>query len=70
MPTNAATQTDILARWAVYQELKPLYDIVDGAVGEVAMPRDVLEEYGRQVNAPNMSPHTWVLGREPHGWNR
>ena len=55
---------DILTRWTVYQELKPLYDIVDGVMGEAAMPRDVLEEYGRQVNAPNMSPHTWVLGRD------
>ena len=34
-------RTDILTRWAVYQELKPLYDIVDGAQGEVTMPRDV-----------------------------
>ena len=38
---RSAVPDDIRARWAVYQELKPLYDIVDGAQVEVTMPRDV-----------------------------
>lgn len=38
-------RTDILTRWTVYQELRPLYDLVDGAQGEAAMPRDVEAEW-------------------------
>ena len=40
---------DIIARWTVYQELKPLYDIVDGAQSEVVMPRDVEAEWHLQA---------------------
>lgn len=43
------TRADILARWAIYQELKPLYDIVDGAQGEATMPRDVEAEWHLQA---------------------
>jgi hypothetical protein len=43
-PVPSSVRTDILARWTTYQELKPLYDLVDGAQGEAAMPRDVEAE--------------------------
>ena len=43
-----ATDADILARWAVYQELKPLYDLVAGAQGEAAMPEDAILELARR----------------------
>ncbi len=52
-------QLDILTRWAVYQELKPLYDIVDGAQGEVAMPRDVEAEWCPGTSATG----DWILKR-------
>lgn len=42
------TDADILARWAVYQELKPLYDLVDGAQGEVPIPEDAILELARR----------------------
>ena len=51
---TAADEADrqaLSARWTVYQELKPLYDIVDGTQGEVAMPRDVEAEWDRQAGA-------------------
>lgn len=43
------TDADILARWTVYQELKPLYDIVDGCpTGQTAsLPIDVFREWAR-----------------------
>lgn len=70
------TRTDILARWIVYQELKPLYDIVDGAQGEAAMPavmpRDVEAEWDRQSlgSAYNLETYLdgdWVFGRDSLG---
>ena len=42
------TDADILARWAVYQELKPLYDLVAGAQGEAPMPEDAILELARR----------------------
>lgn len=51
---NGRVLPDILARWAVYQELRPLYDIVDGARGEAAMPRDVEGEWNN--TNPTISP--------------
>ena len=50
---------DILARWTVYQELKPLYDLVDGAQGEAAMPRDVEAEWCPGTSATG----DWILKR-------
>ena len=61
MPTNAATQTDILARWTVYQELKPLYDIVDGKQAEVAMPADVYNECRNRAGWRGESDDRWSL---------
>lgn len=40
--TSNPGQADILARWTVYQQLKPLYDIVDGDEGTVPVPQDVI----------------------------
>lgn len=58
------TRTDILARWAVYQELKPLYDLVDGAMGEAAMPADVEAEWSRQGDCSNVpTSEDWILKR-------
>lgn len=39
-------RADILARWTVYQELKPLYDIVDGGEGYPVMPPEMQQELG------------------------
>lgn len=36
--------SDIATRWRVYQDLKPLYDIVDGATGSAPMPLDIESE--------------------------
>lgn len=47
-PDSSEVQTQI-ARWTVYQELKPLYDLVDGAQGEAAMPEDVEAEWHLQA---------------------
>lgn len=54
---------DILTRWTVYQELKPLYDLVDGAQGEAAMPRDVAEA----LQAPEHTNDLVVYGRDNAG---
>ena len=42
---DEADRQALIARWAVYQELKPLYDIVDGVQGEAVMPRDVINQW-------------------------
>ncbi|MEK9725605.1 MAG: hypothetical protein VW405_19290, partial [Rhodospirillaceae bacterium] len=61
--TPNPTRADILTRWIVYRELKPLYDLVDGATGEAAMPVDVEAEWHRVTGAHNA--HTgWVLRRQ------
>ena len=57
---------EIAARWTVYQELKPLYDLVDGAQGEAAMPRDVEAEWDRQSLGSAYNGETddvWYLRR-------
>ena len=60
---------DILTRWTVYQELKPLYDLVDGAVGEVAMPRDVIRAWWDRAPPTDCgNDHCpWSLHRESTG---
>lgn len=68
--TSRPTRTDVLTRWAIYQELKPLYDLVDGAMGEAAMPRDVEAEWDRQSLGSAYSSETdgdWVFGRDSLG---
>jgi len=60
---------DFLARWTVYQELKPLYDLVDGAQGEAAMPRDVEAEWDRQAGAAEVQTDgDWSLYRNANGF--
>ena len=70
------TDADILARWAVYQELKPLYDIVDGAQGEAPMPEDTIlelarrsgwETYPRKATLHRTDEQLQI--RETNGWN-
>lgn len=62
-------RADILARWTVYQELKPLYDLVDGAQGEVAMPRDVVRAWWDRAPPTDCgNDHCpWSLRREDLG---
>jgi hypothetical protein len=62
-------RADILTRWTVYQELKPLYDLVDGAQGEAAMPRDVIRAWwDRAPPTDTGNDHCpWTLRREPMG---
>ncbi|TXH53968.1 MAG: hypothetical protein E6Q97_11885 [Desulfurellales bacterium] len=69
MPAKEASRTDILARWAVYQELKPLYDLVDGAQGEAAMPRDVIRAWWDRAPPTDCgNDHCpWSLHREATG---
>ena len=62
--TNPA---DILTCWTVYQELKPLYDLVDGAQGEAAMPGDVVTEWARQARGGENIRPDWELVRTPEG---
>lgn len=63
------TRTDILARWTVYQELKPLYDLVDGGEGEAAMPRDVEAEWDRRAGAADVrTDGDWSLHRNVNGF--
>lgn len=58
------TRTDILTRWTVYQELKPLYDLVDGAQGEAAMPRDVEAEWYARGGSDLPVRDGWRLSRD------
>lgn len=68
VPGASAAQTDILASWTVYQELKPLYDLVDGAQGEAAMPRDVeIAWYSASVNERRRAVGNWILARDVSG---
>lgn len=50
--TERPGRSDIEARWRVYQDLKPLYDIVDGAVASALMPEDVEREWNRRAECP------------------
>jgi len=62
--TDEADRQALIARWVVYQELKPLYDLVDGAQGEVAMPEDVeLEWCLRGDCAAAAASEDWILKR-------
>jgi len=67
---TAADEADrqaLIARWTVYQELKPLYDLVDGAQGEAAMPRDVVTEWARQARGGENIRPDWALVRTAKG---
>ena len=62
-------RADILTRWTVYQGLKPLYDLVDGAQGEAAMPRDVVRAWWDRAPPTDCgNDHCpWSLRREDLG---
>ena len=66
-PGTNQSRTDILTRWAIYQELKPLYDLVDGAQGEVAMPRDVELAWAYCVAPSAPFAEGWFLFRDESG---
>jgi hypothetical protein len=67
--TNEADRQALIARWTVYQELKPLYDLVDGAQGEAAMPRDVEAEWDRQAGVAEVrTDGDWSLYRNANGF--
>ena len=66
--TDEADRRALIARWTVYQELKPLYDLVDGAQGEAAMPRDVeVAWYSASVNERRRAVGSWILARDVSG---
>jgi len=52
--------------WRVYQELKPLYDIVDGAMGSAPMPLDIESEWTRQLGQTE-TDGDWFIFRTNHG---
>mgnify|MGYP000520621731 CR=1 FL=1 len=58
--------SDIATRWRVYQELKPLYDIVDGAMGSAPMPLDIESEWTRQLGQTE-TDGDWFIFRTNHG---
>ena len=60
-PVPGPVRADILTRWTVYQELKPLYDLVDGAQGEAAMPRDVYNECRARAGWTGKADDRWLL---------
>lgn len=65
--TDEADRQALIARWTVYQELKPLYDLVDGVQGEAAMPRDVEAEWSVCSGGSDTASGNWRLCRNGEG---
>lgn len=64
---EAEPARQILTRWAVYQELKPLYDLVDGtaAVGHTEpLPIDVFQEWARDSRSERVAEMHSALRRD------